>query len=52
MNGSLNQIKDYISEIYVFKETKSQFALVQNNARTFVEMNGQSVPTVALWIDS
>ena len=51
MNGSLIQIKDYISEIYVFKETKNQFALVRNNAPNFVETNGQSLPTVALWLD-
>ena len=50
MNGSLIQKKDYISEIYVFKETRNQFALVRNNAPNFVETNGQSLPTVALWL--
>ena len=35
----------------MFKETKNQFALVRNNAPNFVETNGQSLPTVALWLD-
>ena len=52
MNGSLIQKKDYISEIYVFKETKNQFALVRNSAPNFVETNGQSLPTGALRLDS
>ena len=52
MNGSLVQIKDFMAEIHVFKETKNQFALVRNNTPNFVETNGQSLPVVALWLDS
>ena len=52
MNGSLAQIKDFIAEIHVFKETKNQFALLRNNTPNFVENNGQSLPVVALWLDS
>ena len=44
MNGSFIQIKDYISEIYVFKETKNQFALVRNNAPNFYG-NEWSIPS-------
>ena len=52
MNGSLVQIKGFIAEIHVFKETKNQFALVRNNTPNFVETNGQSLPVLALWLDS
>ena len=52
MNGSLVQIKDFIAEIHVFKETQNQFALVRDNTPNFVETNGQSLPVVALWLDS
>ena len=52
MNGSVVQIKDSIGEIQVFKETKNIFPLVRNNTRNLVETNGQSLPVVALWLDS
>ena len=51
MNGSLIQIKDYIFDIYVFKKTKIQLALVRNNTPNLVESNGQPLPTVALRLD-
>ena len=36
----------------MFKGTRIQFALVRNNAPKFVETNGQSLPTVTLWLHS
>ena len=52
MNGSLVHKKDSIAKIHVFKETKNQNALVRNNTPNFAETNGQSLPVVALWLDS
>ena len=52
MNGSLVQIEDFIAEIHVFKETKNQFAFVRNNTPNIVERNRQSLPVVALRLDS
>ena len=52
MNGSLVEIKDFLAEIHVFKETKNRFALVRKNTPNFIKTNGQSLPVLALWLDS
>ena len=52
MNVSLVQIKDFIAEIHVFKETKNQSASVRNNTPNLVETHRQYLLVVALWLDS
>ena len=51
VNGPLIQIKD-ITKVHVLVETRNQYALVRKDTPTLVETNTQSLPIIALCLDS